>query len=131
MAQAIEKVGGRKTLGAAAHDRQPVFTLRGPGRVNALAGFHFIVGCKAFQGINGNRVIHQVPAAFKLTGMHADAAADRWKGIGFLDDPNGPEISPFCYFTDIGRDVNTGRTGPLTGRGTLFCGVFPHKPSGI
>jgi hypothetical protein len=89
-----------------------------------------IVGHKALQGIDGDALIHVVPAALKFTWGRADIATYQREGTFFLDGKKRPLIVSVAYLLDVTPDVNTGRAGALTGGRALIRGIFTHDALG-
>jgi hypothetical protein len=88
MTQAGEETGGCQALSTATYNREATAGLRSFEELQPLTPFSFIIGHESFQIIDGHRLVREIAAAFKLTRMGANSAADKGQGVSFFDHPH-------------------------------------------
>ena len=130
----LEQVVGRCDTGGAGTDDGHLFVpfLCRDFRNVGLAALAFMIGQKAMQFTDGQRLIHIVAGACTFTGMVADPAADSRERMVLPEELQGLFIAAVVDQGDVPLDAHMGRTGGLAGgRSELVDGVCTGHTLGI
>ena len=129
MAQARAEESCRQPLHTATDDGDTTAGLRRLERLDAFAAFLFDVGHKAFDMVDGHRLIHILAPTLVFAGTRTDAADDRREGVALLDDLNRTPVIPFGGPVQILANVDARRAGTLAGRGAFLAEILLENPA--
>jgi hypothetical protein len=76
---------------------------------------HLVVGYKPFEMVDIDGFFHQVSVAFVFAEMRADSTNGEWHGQPLPDELERLNVLALRDEGNISLNVNTGRTGQLTG----------------
>ena len=130
MAQPPQKIGTGQPGRPPADNRDSFARFRCCRYRQSFPGIHLIIGNKAFQLIDGHRIIFDSAAAVCLAGVRAYPAAGKQEWIAFPDGVDSAFIVALADLSDVLGDVYFSRAGLTAGRQAIINAIEMHQALG-